>query len=150
VHVMYASSSRPAAVSDRTDHGYLCRYIKQAVYAGMGGGRSGASEADLAAVRAALAARGSAAVPPNFEQTAPGPSGRPGRMPQRAQRSPQTEALLQLLGLPYNLDGPDPGRGPPAAARTAPAGARPHHGCAAFVAARAELCGLLVPRDRQV
>ena len=124
--------------------------MKQTLCAGMGGGRSGASEADLAAVRAALAARGGAAVPPNFEQTAPGPSGRPGRMPQRAQRSPQTEAFLQILGLPYNLDAPDPGRGAPAAARTAAAGARAHHGCAAVMAARAELCGLLVLRYRRV
>jgi hypothetical protein len=148
VHALHATNSWPPAVRDRTST--FCKSARRTLRAGMGGGRSGASEADLAAVRATLAARGGAAVPPNFEQTAPGPSGRPGRMPQRAQRSPQTEAFLQLLGLPYNLDGPDPGRGPPAAARTAPAGAQPLHGCAAFMAARAELCGLLVPRDRQV
>ena len=60
----------------------------------------------MAYVRAALAARGGAAVPDNFEPTAPGPSGQgaPGRMPQAARRSPQTLAFLELLGLPYNLD----------------------------------------------
>ena len=72
--------------------------------AGMGGARARASEADAAFVRAALAARGGAAVPDNFQATAPGPSGRPGRMPQAAQRSPQTTAFLELLGLPYNLE----------------------------------------------
>jgi len=60
----------------------------------------------VAYVRAALAARGGAAVPDNFEPTEPGPSGRgaPGRMPQAARRSPQTQAFLEMLGLPYNLD----------------------------------------------
>ena len=77
--------------------------------AGMGGARVGASEADAAFVRAALAARGGAAVPDNFQATAPGPSGRPGRMPQAVQRSPQTTAFLELLGLPYNLE-PAPAR----------------------------------------
>ena len=72
--------------------------------AGMGGLRAGASEADVAFARAALAARGGAAVPDNFETTAPGPSGRPGHMPQAAQRSPQTAAFLELLDLPYNLE----------------------------------------------
>lgn len=57
-------------------------------------------------MRAALAARGGAAVPNNFQQTAPGPSGRGagGRMPAAAARNPQTEAFLDMLGLPYNLD----------------------------------------------
>ena len=72
--------------------------------AGMGGLRAGASEADVVFARAALAARGGAAVPDNFAAVAPGPSGRPGRMPQAAQRSPQTAAFLELLGLPYNLE----------------------------------------------
>ena len=88
--------------------------------AGMGGSRAAASEADVAFVRAALAARGGAAVPENFEATAPGPSGRPGRMPQAAQRSPQTAAFLELLGLPYNLEPASPRMGGGAALEPAP------------------------------
>ncbi|KAK9834807.1 hypothetical protein WJX81_000122 [Elliptochloris bilobata] len=87
---------------------------------GLGGHRGGASEADVAAVRAALAARGGAAVPENFQATTPGPSGRPGRMPQSVQRSLQTAAFLELLGLPYNLE---PGGGAaPGLVRAQPAG----------------------------
>ena len=74
----------------------------------------------MASVRAALAARGGAAVPDNFQATAPGPSGRPGRMPQAAQRSPQTTAFLELLGLPYNLEPAPALRGDGAAAAPAP------------------------------
>lgn len=74
------------------------------------------SAADRQAVAAALAARGGAAIPLNFEPTVAahsggssgaGGGGRParGRMPQFVPRNPQTLALLQLLGgLPYNLD----------------------------------------------
>lgn len=96
----------PCWQRSRTDSSALptCR-----VAAGMGGRRSGAGEADVAHVRAALAARGGAAVPDNFEPNARGPGGEDalGRMPQAAQRSPQTLAFLELLGLPYNLD-PEP------------------------------------------
>lgn len=112
----------------------------------MGGHRGAAAEADVAYVRAALAAHGGAAVPDNFELTAPGPSeeGAPGRMPQAAQRSPQTLAFLELLGLPYNLDlapaakrtggaayahGRAPGLGQPAGQGCAVAGAIPGQSC---------------------
>ena len=114
--------------------------------AGMGGHRGAAAEADVAYVRAALAAHGGAAVPDNFELTAPGPSeqGAPGRMPQAAQRSPQTLAFLELLGLPYNLDlapaaqrnggaafahGRAPGLGQPAGQGCAVAGAISGQSC---------------------
>lgn len=39
-------------------------------------------------------------------------SGLQGRMPQSSPRNPQSEALLELLGVPYNLD-PDLQPGPP-------------------------------------
>lgn len=97
----------------------------------------------MAYVRAALAARGGAAVPDNFQATAPGPSGRPGRMPQAAQRSPQTAALLELLGLPYNLEPAPALRGdgaPPAPAPGLVPGPPAGSGAAAHGAG---LCALL-------
>lgn len=85
---------------------------------GMGALRRGADPADVNTVREALAARGGAEVPQNFAPTAPayhdpaGAGGGPGfktpkprgRMPTQHVRNPQTEALLGMLGLPYNLD----------------------------------------------
>lgn len=76
---------------------------------GMGGTRTGPSEADTAFVRAALADRGGATIPSNFVRTARGhdpkdPSMRRGRMPQSSPRNPQSEALLNLIGVSFNLD----------------------------------------------
>ncbi len=83
--------------------------------------------AEVDAVRALLAARGGAAVPPNFAPTAPAHAGggepRGGRMPREALRNPQTVALLEMLGLPYNLD-----------RRTPPLGLPPQRGAAALPA----------------
>jgi lariat debranching enzyme len=67
------------------------------------------TEAEVEAVRRLLAARGGPAVPPNFVQTAPphdaaGGAHQRGRMPRGGARNPQTVALLEMLGLPYNLD----------------------------------------------
>ncbi|KAL4420156.1 hypothetical protein ABPG77_008292 [Micractinium sp. CCAP 211/92] len=68
------------------------------------------SAAEVAEVERLLAERnGGTAVPRNFAPTAPAydpasPQARMGRMPQRAERNPQTLAFLELLGLPYNLD----------------------------------------------
>ncbi|KAI7845707.1 hypothetical protein COHA_000821 [Chlorella ohadii] len=68
------------------------------------------SEAEIEEVRRLLTERnGGLAVPHNFVPTAPAfdpaqPQMRSGRMPTRAVRNPQTEAFLEALGLPYNLD----------------------------------------------
>ena len=55
-----------------------------------------------------LARRGHADVPHNFAPTAPAhhPSqaNQQPKMPRTNHRNPQTEALLQMLGLDYNLD----------------------------------------------
>ena len=72
------------------------------------GARAGPPQEDLEFVRAALAARGGAAVPANFAQTAPphDPSGarRRASQPAGVPRNPQTEALFELIGRPFNLD----------------------------------------------
>jgi hypothetical protein len=71
----------------------------------------GPDPADVAFVRDLVEARGgSIKVPNGFVQTAKphgGGGGKPGwrgRMPTKHVRNPQTEALLGMLGLPYNLD----------------------------------------------
>ena len=76
-----------------------------------GGGRAPAPgrEAARAAVAAALEARGSAAVPLNFERTARAhdpAQPRRAAMPTSTPRNPQTVALLELLQLDYKLDTP--------------------------------------------
>ena len=67
-----------------------------------------------------LAARGGPTIPQNFAPTAPAydPAGpQRGRMPQRLLTNPQTVQLLEMLGLPYNLEqGGVAGPGPSAAA----------------------------------
>ncbi|KAL6760061.1 lariat debranching enzyme, C-terminal domain-containing protein [Haematococcus lacustris] len=79
----------------------------------MGTRRMGPSHADMEFVEQALAARGNANVPLNFQPTAPAfnpqlGTRQQGRMPARHVRNPQTEALLQLLQLPYSLDHANP------------------------------------------
>lgn len=54
-------------------------------------------------------AAGGARIPDNFAPTAPAydpsnPAMQRGRMPTEMLRNPQTVALLDMLGLPYNLD----------------------------------------------
>ncbi|KAF6255577.1 lariat debranching enzyme, C-terminal domain-containing protein [Scenedesmus sp. NREL 46B-D3] len=70
--------------------------------------RSGPKPADLAFVQQLLQQRGSSSIPANFAPTAPAydpAAGRKrGNMPSSSFRNPQTEALLSMLGLPYNLD----------------------------------------------
>jgi hypothetical protein len=60
-------------------------------------------------VRAALAARGGAAIPANFVATAlpydPAAGARRGNMPRVDARNPQTEALLAMLGLRWVVGG---------------------------------------------
>ncbi|GAX78087.1 hypothetical protein CEUSTIGMA_g5529.t1 [Chlamydomonas eustigma] len=90
---------------------------------GMGALRKGASEADVKVVEEVLQQRGGAKIDPTaFVQTARpadasaaaasnsgshtgfrGPKKR-GRMPSAHVRNPQTESLLQMLQLPYNLE----------------------------------------------
>jgi hypothetical protein len=69
---------------------------------------TGPKPADVAFVEQLLQQRGSSSIPHNFEATAPAydpAAGRSrGNMPRSDLRNPQTEALLQMLGLPYNLD----------------------------------------------
>ena len=84
------------------------------------------SPVDLADVRRRLEQRGGARVPDNFVATVhaydPAAPPQQGRMPRRATRNPQTEALMQLLGLPYTLDVADSGGGAWQARDAAPAG----------------------------
>eukprot|EP00195_Chlamydomonas_chlamydogama_P006070 CAMPEP_0202906198 /NCGR_PEP_ID=MMETSP1392-20130828/37749_1 /ASSEMBLY_ACC=CAM_ASM_000868 /TAXON_ID=225041 /ORGANISM="Chlamydomonas chlamydogama, Strain SAG 11-48b" /LENGTH=488 /DNA_ID=CAMNT_0049594589 /DNA_START=295 /DNA_END=1761 /DNA_ORIENTATION=+ len=113
----------------RSTHQHINLAYKHKALPGMGGLRSGAKPEDLDFVRAALQAKGDASIPLNFTQTAPPyeapASGHPGfkvphqrgRMPQQPVRNPQTQQLLDMLGLPYNLDhsavaqeGPGPGQ----------------------------------------
>ncbi|KAF8060563.1 DBR1 [Scenedesmus sp. PABB004] len=72
------------------------------------GGRAGPAPEDVAHVERLLSERGSAAIPHNFAPTAPAfdpVAGRVrGAMPRSDLRNPQTVALLDWLGLPYNLD----------------------------------------------
>ena len=78
-------------------------------HSGMGGKRSAVPNARLDEVRQKLSQQaGQGAIPLNFSPTAPAhdpeaPQQR-GRMPQQAVRNPQTEQLLSMLDLPYNLD----------------------------------------------
>ena len=77
---------------------------------GMGVYRGGPAPEDLGFVRQVLAARPEGSrVPDNFAVTArpfdPARDRGPGSMPQQPLRSPQTIALLQMLGLEYTLDG---------------------------------------------
>lgn len=59
-------------------------------------------------MRAALDAAGGDAIPHNFVPTAPAYDPRSGQrrgsMPRSSPRNPQTMAILQLLGVEYNLD----------------------------------------------
>mmetsp|Transcript_4438 Transcript_4438/g.12800 ORF Transcript_4438/g.12800 Transcript_4438/m.12800 type:complete len:740 (-) Transcript_4438:2240-4459(-) len=115
----------------RGTHHLLSLHPRPRPLPGMGGARNGASEADLAFVQSALAARGGTVIPDNFVRTAKAydpkdPAMQRGRMPQSSPRNPQSEALLQLIGVPYNLDppdellpGPPPGLMPGAAAAAA-------------------------------
>ena len=74
------------------------------------GAPAGVAPQDVQAVRELLAAQpGGARVPDNFAPTAPAHAAgalerMQGTMPRVAVRNPQTEALLALLGLSYNLD----------------------------------------------
>eukprot|EP00955_Chlamydomonas_euryale_P116253 366406-Chlamydomonas_euryale.AAC.16 len=98
----------------RTTHGLMNLQRRHRALPGMGGLRAGPDAADVAAVRSALGARGGAAIPLNFEPTAPAYTAPPnpgfkvapprGRMPTTAVRNPQTVALLSMLGLQYNLE----------------------------------------------
>jgi hypothetical protein len=68
---------------------------------------TGAKQEDVDFVKAALQQRGGAAIPNNFVPTVEAytPSGpKKGRMPTGHIRSPQTTALLDLVGVPYDLD----------------------------------------------
>ncbi|PNW87402.1 hypothetical protein CHLRE_02g146950v5 [Chlamydomonas reinhardtii] len=124
------------AVLRGTHHLTNLRFRHQAL-PGMGQLRSGPRPADLEYVQQALAARGGATIPHNFTVTAPpydpAAGQRKGRMPQRHERNPQTVALMELLGLPYNLDhselhggpgGPPPGAGGGERGREGGGGAR--------------------------
>ncbi|GIL81793.1 hypothetical protein Vretimale_1395 [Volvox reticuliferus] len=109
----------------RSTHQLTNLDFKHMALPGMGGQRSGPRPEDLEFVQQTLAARGTSRVPDNFVITAepynPALGQRQGRMPQRHQRNPQTVALLEMLGLPYNLDHHDPrGKGPPATAPSRP------------------------------
>ena len=75
----------------------------------MGSARSGPSAESLSRAQSALAARGGTSIPENFVRTAPTPQpgSKKGVLPQEAVRNPQTEAILQMLGLPYNLESPN-------------------------------------------
>lgn len=72
----------------------------------MGGFRDEVTDEGVAWVSEALQRAGGPRIPSNFQLTAPvhNPQARRGTMPRRAYRNPQTEALLDLLGLPYNLE----------------------------------------------
>lgn len=74
----------------------------------MGGNRTAVPNAQLESLREQLQQTNNGVIPQNFTQTAPGhsasgPNPR-GRMPQSSPRNPQTEQILAMLGLPYNLD----------------------------------------------
>jgi hypothetical protein len=60
-------------------------------------------------VQAALQQAGGPAIPHNFAMTAPpydpASGQRRGNMPRMDLRNPQTEALLAMIGLQYDLDG---------------------------------------------
>ncbi|KAK9903387.1 hypothetical protein WJX75_004587 [Coccomyxa subellipsoidea] len=90
----------------RTTHSLLSLDRKAVPLPGMGALRRGPNLEDVQYVGEALAARGGPEVPHNFMPTAPGHDGRQRRgvMPTHAVRNPQTVALLEMLGLPYNLD----------------------------------------------
>lgn len=102
----------------RSTHHLFCMTPKAKPLPGMGGARRGASAADMAFVREALATRGGPTIPLNFVKTARGhdPHDRniqQGRMPQDSQRNPQSEALFQLIGVPYNLESESESLPPP-------------------------------------
>jgi lariat debranching enzyme len=87
-----------------------------AVLPGGGRGPAPGRDAARAAVAAALAARGSADVPLNFERTARAhdpAQPRRAAMPTATPRNPQTCALLEMLQLDYKLDAPVPQQPPP-------------------------------------
>ncbi|GLI69873.1 hypothetical protein VaNZ11_014590 [Volvox africanus] len=109
----------------RSTHHLTNLDFKHHALPGMGGLRSGPQPEDVVFVRQTLAARGTSRVPDNFVVTAesynPALGQRHGRMPQRHQRNPQTVALMDMLGLPYNLDHNDArGKGPPGTAPSRP------------------------------
>ncbi|WIA35356.1 hypothetical protein OEZ86_003807 [Tetradesmus obliquus] len=70
--------------------------------------RTGPKPEDVAFVEQLLQQRGSSSIPNNFAPTAPAYNPAAGRargnMPRADLRNPQTEALLEMLQLPYNLD----------------------------------------------
>ncbi|GLC41533.1 hypothetical protein PLESTB_001000700 [Pleodorina starrii] len=131
----------------RTTHHLTNLGFKHAPLPGMGALRAGPRPEDVEFVRQVLAARGTSRVPDNFAVTAepynPASGQRRGRMPQRHVRNPQTVALLEMLGLPYNLDHSDHvarggvPAGPPAAAAGGGGAATAASGLAAASAAAA-------------
>ena len=73
---------------------------------GMGGFRDEVTADGVAWISQALQKVGGSKIPSNFQRTAPvhTPQAKRGSMPRQARRNPQTEALLKLLDLPYNLE----------------------------------------------
>ncbi|KXZ49477.1 hypothetical protein GPECTOR_21g703 [Gonium pectorale] len=97
----------------RSTHAMTNLRFQHAPLPGMGSLRTGPRPEDVQFVRRALAERGTSRIPDNFAATAApydpvAQAGqRKGRMPQRHERNPQTVALMEMLGLPYNLDHAD-------------------------------------------
>ncbi|GFR48380.1 hypothetical protein Agub_g10272, partial [Astrephomene gubernaculifera] len=130
--------------------------FKHAPLPGMGMLRSGPRPEDVEFVRQVFAARGSTRIPDNFTATAQPydpqrqQGQRKGRMPQRHERNPQTVALLEMLGLPYNLDHKDvngaAAAGPAEPAAAAAASEAASMAAAAAAAAATAAAGGAVPR----